>query len=115
MTKLIKIAFTISLLVILYNKYLVPEEVEMIKLYRNKMCYDIKYRCYKYFIYNNEILYDVSNYPILYKRMKRICNKYEKDITNEKIRIDKIKLSNLLKTIMVYVINITYIAIICYL
>ena len=114
MTKLIKIAFLITILGIVYNNYHIPEETEILKIYRSKMCNDIKYRCYRYFINNNEILYDKSNYPIIYNRMIRLCKNYDNDIINEKIRINKIKLLNLLKVNTLYIMYVIYVIIVCY-
>jgi hypothetical protein len=104
----IKIIYTFVILFSLYYKLHIPEETDMFKIYISANQQNLKHKCYTYFVNNIELLSDKNLYPHLYNRMVNRCNIFKKDIDNEKIRIDTIKIKNLCKTVFIYFLHAVY-------
>jgi hypothetical protein len=105
----IKIIYTFVIILSLYYKLHIPEETDLFKIYVSANQQNLKHRCFIYFINNIELLSDKNLYPHLYNRMVRKCDIFKKDIDNEKIRIDTIKIKNICKYIFTYFLQSLYI------
>ena len=105
----IKLIYTVVIIISLYYKLHIPEETDLFKIYVSANQQNLKHRCYTYFVNNIDLFTDKNQYPHLYNRMVSKCNIFKKDIDNEKIRIDTIKIKNLCKTIFIYFLHALYI------